>query len=199
MNNSNNIITQALSYYDKKKHQFKSLYNTKKYTFTIIKEDTAEGLPVCLFTRLSSKDKEIKANYNFLGILHKSDNLWVWGWSVIGYNLYSRIRSIIYLTKQIMNYAFDLQTNVESQLFYKVQDTNSHQRSQVLYIQILKDLLTSQFYVRHPLHLEKILALSLYITNSDMIYVENIENLNIQAYYIIQNIDKSSFQKYRDA
>lgn len=190
---NNNIISQALSYYDKKKHKFKKLYDRKKYDFTINREDTAE-LPVCFFTRLPSKDTQIKANYNFLGMLHKNENLWVWGWSVIGYNLHSRVRTITYLTKQIMNYAFDLQTNVENRLYYvdNVQDINAHQRPQVLYIQILRDLLTSQFYINHPLHLEKILALSLYITNSDMIYVEHIEKYNINFYYIIQNIDDSA-------
>lgn len=176
-----NIVTQALAYHDNSKHKYKKFYKSD-YKFDFVRSTNNIDVPICYFL----KDNKIiaKGNNNILGIYLKNENLWVWGWSIMLYDINNSFKNRTYVSRKILNYGLDITFDKYTQSILKSEnqsDTISaedeiaeKQRNIVFHIELKQDLLTSKIKITHPIQLEKILAVSQYITKSDLIYPENV-------------------------
>lgn len=133
----------------------------KKYynpQFTL-EEDIIENTKQYYLNNNINNINIFKCEVHFIGKFNKDNNKFQWGWATLDDN-----NKNIDIFKQIINY-----------IFYK----NSF---------IRKLFLRYKMNILYPLELELILAITLYITKSDMIYKKQKEN-NITHYFLIKNIE----------
>lgn len=100
-----------------------------------------------------------KCEFFFIGKFYKDKQKFEWGWGTLDNN-----NDNMYIFKQIINYIF-FKDNFIRKLFLRY-----------------------KMNIKNPLVLELILAITLYITKSDMIYKKQKEN-NITYYFLIKNIE----------
>jgi hypothetical protein len=100
-----------------------------------------------------------KCEVHFIGRFYKDNNIFRWGWAYLDDK-----NKNLDIFKQIINYLF-YKDNIIRKLFLRFRMT-----------------------IKYPLELELILAITLYITKSDMIYKETNKD-NITYYYLLKNIE----------
>lgn len=186
---SDNIVSQALSYYDNSKKKYKKFYK-KNYVLEMEKNPNELDLPLCYF--IKDGKKITKCTINILGVYFKSEKLWNWGWNLF-MGTYVSSKNNTYLTRKIVNYALNI--NISSPL-YKSKNSEDRKTYIALLTILRKELLTSNIVITHNVQLEKLLAVGLFITKSDMIYprIHNF-NENIIYYYIITFIEDQTFNE----
>ena len=167
------IIAQAFSYYDKQITKYQKYYDSSYNFVPLMPEHGELHLPKF---KLTLNDKDIiEGDYNVIGAFLPESNTWIWAWSTywIGKETQAQ-KHYTYLSKQIVNYAFDIVDKIKLNI--------------PLYTQLRVDLLSSKFTIEHPIHLEKILSIALYITHSDMIYKRTDIFTNATIYYVFKNV-----------
>lgn len=100
-----------------------------------------------------------KCEIHFIGKFNKDTNIFQWGWATIDDN-----NKNIYIFKEMINYIF-LKDSFIRKLFLRY-----------------------KMNIKYPLELELILAMTLYITKSDMIYRDD-NNKKIIFYYLLRNVE----------
>jgi hypothetical protein len=171
----NNLIALSLIYYDTQKEKYKKYY---KKDYKLILEINDNHLDLPKFFLQKNNINLIEGNFNIIGIFYKNKNEFRWGWDLIILNHFKQlIKNNTYFIRQIINYIFDYNINEENideeLLFYK--DLKNY-------------FLNPIIYIKNPIQLEKILAITQYITKSEMIYkISDIKN-NRDNFYILKNI-----------
>jgi hypothetical protein len=171
----NNLICLSLIYYDKQKQKYKKYYNDKNNL------ELHYGIDPIF--KLKNDDKILmEGNYNFIGRYDKGNNTFRWGWD---YLYISRKKELMtsntYYFKKIINYIFSLYINE------KIHEKNMEKI--IFYYDIKNMFLHHEYLIENPTQLELLLAITLYITKSDLLYkLDNIEE-NYTEYYILRNIE----------
>lgn len=126
----------------------------------------------------------MKGDYNFIGSYYKELKTFKWGWDYIYINnqiTRQLITTNTYYLKKIIDYILSLYNNE------KVFD---HEIEKItFYYDIKKMFLVNEFKIRNILELEILLAITLYITKSDLIYKLYNEKQKCNDYYILRNIN----------
>lgn len=167
----NNLIVSSFIYYDMQKKKYKKYYNNKN-NLKIYHEPNKEPY----FELINDAEILMKGEYNLIGIFNNDKKLFRWGWDYVMWDFDNKFMSRnTYYIKKIINYIFSLNINgdniEEDTFFYKD----------------MKNLfLHHKFIIKNPLQLEQLLAITLYITKSDLIY--KIQKNNKTEYYILRNI-----------
>lgn len=174
-----NVVSVALSNYDRQKKKHKALYKPD-VTIHFDKSSTSElDLPKCTF---KTDNKVIaRGTYNIIGYYFKEEQNWVWGWNTLYTEKHGvSFRNRTMLSRQIVNYALNIVYQDTSEL-----DKEEQQRIKAFFFQLQKDLLSNYKKLHHPVQLEKYLAISQYITHSDMVYRYNDPKMPSVVFYLL--------------
>lgn len=171
----NNLIALSLIYYDIQKKKYKKYYK-KNYNLTLINYNNDLELPQ--FNLQKNNISLIKGSFNIIGFLDKNNNEFRWGWDLIILNESNKlIKNNTYFIRQIINYIFD----------YNIEQDNFNE--ELLFYKDLKNIfLNPRILIENPIQLEKILAITQYITKSEMIYKIYDKKKNIDKFYLLKNI-----------
>ena len=173
-------IPESFKYYDNSLKKYKKYYkddnNKIEFNFT---NDLAN------FELINNNKILMNGEYNFIGIYGDHENgkkYFRWGWdTIISYKEDDKNNESIntnknntYYIKKIINYIFDLKINLNNfkeKFFYKnIKDTFLHYMIEI----------------ENPLQLELLLAMTLLITKSDLIWKEKCKKYT--RYYILRNV-----------
>ena len=178
-----NIVSQSFAYFDNQNKKYHKYLNSNVKLIQTDEELISEfNLPKCklVLNNDNSDNKEpitlLTCDYNVIGVFIPENNNWIWGWATYWVGRpFDNTKSDTYLSRQIVTYAFDISEKIKQNI--------------ALYTQVRLDLLTSRIVIEHPIHFEKILAIALYITHSDMIFKSHDVFSNAVVYYLLKNVN----------
>jgi len=182
----NNLVYLSFNYYDKQTKKYKKYYKDK-YILVLddlnILDDIEEKNEPNFYLKNIKNDKIVmKGNYNFIGINDKDNNIFRWGWDYFYNNVKNDnlIKNNTYYITKIINYILNLNSNNK---------INRKEIEKLIFNNDIKDMfLHYKYEINNPIHLDLLLAITLYITKSDLIYkITNIDENNTK-YYILRNI-----------
>jgi hypothetical protein len=159
---NNNLIELSFNYYDLKKKEYKKYYNSSIYKQNY--DPTTN-----IFYLKKNNNNILKFEKQLLGSFDKDTNIFTWGWYYYYYNNNIQYDNT-YVIKKILNYI--LKMKIKNKGIIK---------------NFRKIFLRYQYNISYPLELELILAMTLYITKSDMIYRD--DNKKIIFYYLLRNVE----------
>jgi hypothetical protein len=168
----NNLIALSFIYYDMQKQKYKKYYNDN-YNLKLYDEINNEPT----FELKDGAKIVMKGNFNFIGLFDKDDNTFRWGWDYLYISNQNKfITNNTYYIKRIINYIFSLNINGDN-----IDEL-------IFYYDIKNMFLHNKHIIENPIQLEQLLAITLYLTKSDLIYkIDNI-NENHTEYYILRNV-----------
>jgi hypothetical protein len=171
----NNLIALSLIYYDTQKKKYKKYY---KKDYNLILKTLNNDLDLPIFYLQKNNINLIQGNFNIIGIFDKNNNEFRWGWDLIILNKSNKlVKNNTYFIRQIINYIFD----------YNINEENIDE--DLLFYKDLKNIfLNPIIYIKNPIQLEIILAITQYITKSEMIFKKYNKNQNIDKFYLLKNI-----------
>jgi hypothetical protein len=186
-------ISESFKYYDNSLKEYKKYYNINKKIKLNFKINLIDNIPVF---ELKNENKVLmRGDYNLIGIFGKKEDTNIkyfrWGWDILYYAKYDNnlinenknndvllnINNTHYI-KKIINYIFDLKINVNN---YK----------EVFFYEHMKEIfLRHMIEIENPLQLDMLLAMTLYITKSNLIWRVVDDDNNITRYYLLRNVKK---------
>ena len=186
-------ISESFKYYDNSLKEYKKYYNINKKIKLNFKINLIDNIPVF---ELKNENKVLmRGDYNLIGIFGKKEGTntkyFRWGWDILYYAKYDNnlinenknndvllnINNTHYI-KKIINYIFDLKINVNN---YK----------EVFFYEHMKEIFLRHIIeIENPLQLDMLLAMTLYITKSDLIWRVVGDDNNITRYYLLRNVKK---------
>ena len=144
MNQSVNIVTEALEYYDKNNKQFNKVFAKVKYFKLINSNLDTEHNKIIFFDK--NKQELFKSKYEMIGKYYNDSQTWIWAWSIPRYN-----KNTIYTIKKLLNYGIDIPPTAD--------------------IRFLKsELVTSRYRVTDLIQLDIHASLASYIAKIPMIF-----------------------------
>lgn len=165
----NNLIALALNYYDTQTQKYKKYYDNK-YNIKFYHEHNFSSFELKEDTKIL-----MKGEYNIIGYFYKNNNTFAWGWDTLATDNNNKLILNTYYIKRIIIYILNIviEDNEEEIKYYS---------------NLINTFLHHRIIIKYPLQLEILLAITLYITNSDFIYKRiNKNNNNIIEYYIFKN------------
>lgn len=176
----NNLIALSLIYYDTQKEKYKKYY---KKDYNLILEINDNHLDLPTFILQKNNINLIEGNFNIIGIFYKNNNEFRWGWDLIILNQFKQlIKNNTYFIRQIINYIFDY--NIEQD---NINGNNTDE--DLLFYKDLKNIFLNPIIsIKNPIQLEKILAITQYITKSEMIFKKSDIKRNRDKFYLFKNI-----------
>jgi hypothetical protein len=168
----NNLISLSFIYYDMQKQKYKKYYNDKN---NLQLYDYNNNEPN--FELKNGPEILMKGNFNFIGRFDKDNNTFRWGWDYLYISNQNKfITNNTYYIKKIINYIFTLNINADN-----IEEL-------IFYYDIKNMFLHNKYTIENPIQLEQLLAITLYITKSDLIYkIDNIKD-NYTEYYVLRNV-----------
>jgi len=188
-------IPESFKYYDNSLKKYKKYYkNNNKLKLFV---DFIDDVPIF---ELKNDDKVLmKGDYNFIGIFGKKENInyFRWGWDILyitsASNKKDQITSYMknedipinkdmlninntYYIKKIINYIFDLKINL------------NNSKETFFYRDMKNIFLHYMIEIQSPIFMELILAMTLHITKSDLIWKVYDEKDNYIRYYLLRNV-----------
>lgn len=197
-------ILESFKYYDNSVEKYKEYYKINIKNKLNFKVNLIDDIPV--FELKNDKKILMKGDYNLIGIFGKKENTNIkyfrWGWDLLyhtnKYNTnesdtyYINNKEIVtnkneeiiyninntYYIKKIINYIFDLKINVNNykEIFF--------------YEDMKKIFLRHMIEIENPLQLDLLLAMTLYITKSNLIWKVNDDDNMITRYYLLRNVQE---------
>lgn len=144
MNQSINIVTEALEYYDKNTKQTNKVFSKVKY-FKLINNDLDTEHNKIIFYD-SNKQELFKSRYEMIGKYFNDSQTWIWAWAIPRY-----AKNNVYTIKKLLNYGIDIPPRAD--------------------IRFLKsELVTSRYRVTDSVQLDIHVSLASYIAKIPMIY-----------------------------
>lgn len=172
----NNLIALSLIYFDIQKEKYKKYY--KKNIDLILQHVYDEDLYLPNFIFKKNNLQILEGDYNIIGIFYKNTNEFRWGWDFIYLSKNNNlIKNNTYFIRQIINYILDFninKDNLEQDIF--------------LYTNLKEFFLKPKILIKNKLELEIILAITQFITKSEMIYKKYDKKNNIDKFYLLKNI-----------
>lgn len=195
-------ISESLKKYDNSFEEYKEYYKLNLKNKLSFKTKLIDDVPVF---ELNNNNKILMTgDYNLIGVYDKIKKKFRWGWDMIYskqknktinenenkmYFLANDQKKDIgnelnlnntYYIKKIINYIFDLKINLNNfkELFF--------------YDDMRNIFLHHIINIENPLQLELLLAMTLYITKSDLIWKDNVNDNdnNYRIYYLLRNVKK---------
>jgi hypothetical protein len=171
----NNLINLSLIYYDTQKEKYKKYY---KKNITLYLESGNKNLNLPIFNLKKNDNILIEGNFNIIGIFEKDTNKFIWAWYKIVKNNNNKIvKNNTFFVRQIINYILD----------YDIDENNLNEEI-LFYNQLKKLFLNPELSIEYQIELEIILAITLFITKSDMIYKIYNKNNNTDQFFILKNM-----------
>jgi hypothetical protein len=157
----NELILNMYHMYDVQNEKYKQ-YIKEIALFKEIKSNN--DLEPNIMEFYDNKGKKIlKAKHQVLGRYYEKDNIWKWGWSLTMH------KSLNYFIKKILDYGFNL--------------TNSDDKNNIVFT-IKNIIINSIIKIKN---INFILALSLYITKADIIWIA--KEKDFTNYYLLKDIE----------
>lgn len=197
-------ILESFKYYDNSVEKYKEYYKINIKNKLNFKVNLIDEIPV--FELKNDKKILMKGDYNLIGIFGKKENTNIkyfrWGWDLLYHTnkdnknesdtYYINNKEIVtnkneeiiyninntYYIKKIINYIFDLKINVNN---YK---------EMFFYEDMKKIFLRHMIEIENPLQLDLLLAMTLYITKSNLIWKVNDDDNMITRYYLLRNVQE---------
>jgi hypothetical protein len=197
-------ILESFKYYDNSVEKYKEYYKINIKNKLNFKVNLIDDVPI--FELKNDKKILMKGDYNLIGIFGKKENTNIkyfrWGWDLLYHTnkdnknesdtYYINNKEIVtnkneeiiyninntYYIKKIINYIFDLKINVNN---YK---------EMFFYEDMKKIFLRHMIEIENPLQLDLLLAMTLYITKSNLIWKENDDDNMITRYYLLRNVQE---------
>lgn len=169
MNQSINIVTNSLEYYDKNMEKYDKIISKIKYWKVESVDSDLEHSKIIFYDK--NKKEIFKTRYEIIGLYNDISNTWVWAWSIPFFR-----RNSTYISKKILNYGLDIPPDTENRF-------------------LKSELITSRFRVSDKIQLDLHVSIASYISKKPMIYNliyrDTNEYLNQQDYYkVVDNIDE---------
>ena len=144
MNNTINIVTDALEYYDKNNEIYKKVLKRVKYYKVINTSVDVEHNKIILYDE--NKQQILESRYEIIGKYLNDMNVWLWAWSIARY-----YKNDIYTIKKVLNYAIDLPPMADVNYFKT-------------------ELITSRIIINDPIKLDMLVSVASYIAKIPLIY-----------------------------
>lgn len=167
------IITNALSHYDKNMEANDKEFNEFKYYF--FEQRRTDDLDRNVVVFYDKDRKEIKRyKYEYVGIYHSDGQIWTWTWA-----LAKVPKNLSALSKKILNYGLDMTVSKDN-LFLKT------------------ELITSKFLIDDAIQLEIHLAISSYIAKVKKVFAIHVtaESFTDAPYKINKTPQKGGITYY---
>jgi hypothetical protein len=173
-----NIVSNAIKYYDKQREIYKKFY-TSDYTFKF-KSSSKSEIKIPEFEFIYNKKIIATGKCNIIGVYFHDDKIWSWGWNISwnDYGIKGSTKNETYMARKLLNYGLDMGINEKI-------TTND----KIAINEMRSELLSNKIFITHPIQFEKILAISLYLTNGLFIYKSDEKYTNATRYFIISEID----------
>ena len=144
MDNTINVILDALDYYDKNIKNTERVFANVKY-FSLIKNNIdTEHSKIKFYDE--NKTEIFESRYEVIGIYYNYSNAWIWGWSIARLN-----KNDVIIVKKLLNYGLDMTPSPDTS-FLKT------------------ELITSRFRIIDKTQLDIHTALASYIAKIPMIF-----------------------------
>ncbi len=168
------LVSLSFIYYDMKIKKYKKYYNKNNELMLFYNKNNEPVFKLQNDTKIL-----MKGDFNFIGIFYKDDNSFHWGWDILYINDEQKfMKNNTYYIRKIINYIFDL--NIDAQNIEEL----------IFYYDIKNMFLHNKIIIENPIQLEQLLAITLCITKSDLIYKKNKVDKNYTEYYILRNVEK---------
>ena len=192
-------IPESFKYYDNSLKKYKKYYNINKKLKLKLKLNVIDDKPT--FELKNNNTIIMKGDYNLIGLYgyNKGVKSFRWGWDCLyttnNKNNTSYLKKDIlinkneniskdilinindtYLIKKIINYIFDLKININN--FEEV----------FFYEDMKNTFLHYMIEINNPLQLELLLAMTLLITKSDLIWKVTDDDNMFTRYYLLRNV-----------
>lgn len=194
-------ISESLKKYDNSFEEYKEYYKINFKNKLNFKVNLIDDVPI--FELKNNNKILMTGDYNLIGVYDKNNKKFKWGWDIIySYSIQKNenenknkmyyisdkqdelSKDIIlninntYYIKKIINYIFNLKINLNNfkELFF--------------YDDMKNIFLHHIIYNVNRLQLELLLAMTLYITKSDLIWKVNDNDKNYRIYYLLRNVKK---------
>ena len=144
MQPNENLINDALEYYDKNNDKYDSFFKNVKYVhFEMANTDVEHNRIIMM-----DKDRRIIINsrYENIGIYNNNSHTWIWAWSVPIFK-----KNSTQIAKKIINYGMNIDLLTDSN-FLKT------------------ELITSRFRISNPIQLDIHVAIASYLSKQPLIY-----------------------------
>lgn len=171
-------ISIAYEYFDQKTQLYDNIVTNTRKVKHIHNDNDLEMTKMELYDD-DNKKLLLSCNVSVIATYDESLSLWQWGWSLAFYT-----KSENYIARKLLQYAFDIDTHSESDVYSAA---------------IFKsELLNSKIHLQWPnIETEKLIAISMYLTKSDYYHMVDIQNTEVDAtkpttittvYYLMKDI-----------
>lgn len=167
--NINNVIVNALDYYDKNYEKNEKIFLNAKYINFPLKNKDIKGDITRNTMTLYDKNKEeiFSSRYEYIGVYDSSIKTWTWAWSIPELSKKSS-----YISRKILNYGLDLESNNTHNTFLRA------------------ELITGRFRITNKIQLELHASIASYIAKIPKIYKYILKHSkNSDKYIEISDID----------
>lgn len=170
----NEIIVNALEYYDVNRYKRIQLTNNIKY-YSIKYNDK----PPTIQFYDNNQTMIYKSTFGSIGIYDNLSNIWIWAWSVPNFD-----ESDIKISKKLLLYGLSIPRNVRN-LF-----------------ELKSELITSRFKITNDIQLETHISLAAYLSKKEFILglpahaKENYTNDILPIEYDYSNVDDNKLKQY---
>ena len=166
------LVSLSFIYYDMQIEKYKKYYN-KKNELMLFYDNNKPVFELKNDTKIL-----MKGDFNFIGVFFKNTKKFQWSWDMIYIDdKQTFMKNNTYYIRKIINYIFDL--NIDAQNIEEL----------IFYNDIKNMFLHNLIDIKNPVQLEQLLAMTLHVTKSDLIYkMDNVKN-NYTEYYILRNVE----------
>jgi hypothetical protein len=144
MNQSINIVTNSLEYYDKNREKYDKITSAVKYYK--LKKNTSDLDHNRIFFYDKDKKKIFETRYEIIGLYDNATQTWVWAWSVPSFE-----KNSTFISKKILNYGLDIPSKPENRF-------------------LKSELITSRFRISDKVQLDIHVSVASYISKNPMVF-----------------------------
>ena len=148
---SNNLVPDALEFYDKNCERYDNLFDRVKYIKFVT--GTKDMDPSYIHMYDEDKKEIIKSRYENIGVYNNKSKTWAWAWSMPRFS-----KNTTNIARKIINYGMDLSPDSQ---FLKM------------------ELITSRFRISDHVQLEMHVAIASYLSKKPLVY-EYISYINFK-------------------
>jgi len=145
----NNIVVNALAYYDKNTEKFEPMF--KDAVYVLFPKDDSKGDIARRKILFMDKNKQelFKSNYEIIGIYENTTKTWTWAWSIPKLK-----KNVTYISRKILDYGLNIDID-ESNV------TNAFLKA---------ELITGRFRISNQIQLDLHMGIASYLSHNPIVY-----------------------------
>jgi hypothetical protein len=196
-------ISESFKKYDNSFEEYKEYYEINFKNKLNFKVNLIDDVPI--FELKNNNKILMTGDYNLIGVYDKNNKKFKWGWDII-YSYSIQKNKTINENENKMYYITDKQDELSKDIILNINNTyyikkiinyifnlkiNLNNFKELFFYDDMKNIFLHHIiYNVNRLQLELLLAMTLYITKSDLIWKVNDNDKNYRIYYLLRNVKK---------